>query len=337
MIRPLVEMRVRLSPGCRIRTEDEEILIETRDAEWRIRAPHVDTVAMALNRLFRSGVPRKLAADVRLSDNILEPVLQALAQDDLLMVECAADAAADPAEAASALLAEARFHARSIFEQSFWSDLLAGDFSPAQVFGWGVEFYHFVDAANTYMPLGVAHVRRHGPTRALMAQHYIEEMGHGQIFLDGLARCGLDGASIGAAPPLPHTSALINLLTELAIEGEVTYAASFAVMQPGLAPASRTAIDEFYAELSRLYSYARPMFDSFRQHALIDVDMGHEENVFARLCREPGGLTGIERARASWAMSAIAEAFILFFEGIRDSYPDKARFAPRRSLLVSGL
>jgi len=335
--RLLVESTVRLSPGCQILVQADAVIIDTRETELRVQTPKAPELARLLSQLFRPNVPRHVISENQLEDCLVEPVLQALSEDDLLLDEGRANDASEPEEALDALLAEARFHARSIFAQPFWSELLSGTLSTAQVLGWGVEFYHFVDAANDYMSLGVAHARGHRSQRGMLARHLIEEMDHGQIFLNGLARSGVDPGSVQEAPPLPHTAALVNLLAEMAIEGEVTYAASFAVMQPGLATASREAVDAFYKELSELYPFAEPMLEAFRRHAVIDVDLHHEETVFARICRDDSGLSRAERIRARWAMRALAESFVLFFEGIRDGYPKAGSFAPRRALSVSGL
>jgi pyrroloquinoline quinone (PQQ) biosynthesis protein C len=336
-MRPLIQKRIRLIPGCRIHTGAEEILIETRESIIKVQTHCPDALATVLSRLYRPDIPLRVMGGMQISEDIVESVLQSLAEDDLVIDELRSVEALNSQESINALLAEARFQAKSIFEQPFWSELLTGNLSSSQVIGWGVEFFHFVEAANYYMPLGVAYARRHRITRGLLAKHYVEEMSHGEIFLEGLIRCGVDRRSVELAPPLPHTSALVNLLAELAIEGEVTYAASFAVMQPGLSLATQEAVDEFYEELCRLYPYAGPMFDAFRKHALIDVDLHHEETVFARLCQNSGGLSLDERSRAGWAMSAVAEAFTLFFEGILDSYKGSGRFAPRRPLIVNGL
>lgn len=119
-------------------------------------------------------------------------------------------------------------------------------------------------------------------------------------------------------------------MSELSYEGEVTYTASFAVMQPNLAVSSKAAIDEFYATLRGLYPYAAPMFDAFSKHAALDVDLDHDKTVFTRLCAI--GLSEEARLRASRAMEDLAEAFILFFAGIREWYDTHPQFAPRRRL-----
>jgi len=328
----LMHRRTLLSPHCRVSMESNTLVMTTREDEYRFVVSEPEAFVRVLEELRGSGFPSELAANQNVDGTALEPLLVTLANDAVLLDIDAAKESPNDADAAQAMLREARFWARTVFEQPFWDDLLAGRFSRAQVLGWGVEFFHFVDAANFYMPLGVAHTRHGRHLREAIARHYIQEMDHGVIFLEGLARSGLDRSSILIAPPLPHTQALINGLAELAIEGEVPYTAAFAVMQPGITEPSITALDEFYGALSKLYPFASPMFDAFRRHARIDVDLHHEETTFALLCQT--GITPKERARASQAMQTVAENFVLFFEGIHDWYGKQEDFALRRPMVA---
>lgn len=327
----LMHRRTLLSPHCRVSVESNTLVMLTREDEYRFQVTQPEALARVMHGLREQGCPAELAARQGVDASALEPLLAALAKDAVLLDLDAARESTDAAGTVDAMLCEARFWARAVFEQPFWEDLLAGRFNRAQVLGWGVEFYHFVDAANFYMPLGIAHTRNKRNLRAAIARHYIQEMDHGVIFLEGLNRSGLDRSSILIAPPLPHTQALINSLAELAIEGEVPYTAAFAVMQPGIIEPSIEALDEFYGALSRLYPFAAPMFDAFRRHARIDVDLHHEETTFTLLCRE--GISPTERERASLAMQTVAENFVLFFEGIQDWYGRQEDFALRRPMV----
>ncbi|WP_460732668.1 iron-containing redox enzyme family protein [Lysobacter tyrosinilyticus] len=304
----------------------------TREDQYRLPVSDPEAFAHVLKGLREPQSLAEIAAKQNVDGSVLEPLLEALANDAVLLDINAAQESQNDVDAAQAMLREARFWARTVFDQSFWEDLLAGRFTRAQVLGWGVEFYHFVDAANFYMPLGVANTRHARHLREAITRHYIQEMDHGAIFLEGLARSGLDRSSILIAPPLPHTQALINGLAELAIEGELPYTAAFAVMQPGITEPSVKALDEFYGTLSSLYPFAAPMFDAFRRHARIDVELHHEETTFTLLCQ--AGITPKERGRASLAMQTVAENFVLFFEGIQDWYGKQGDFSLRRPMVA---
>ncbi|OHX16310.1 iron-containing redox enzyme family protein [Chromobacterium sphagni] len=334
----IAQRRYLLSPICRALPADTSVLISCREEEILLESLLAPQIAAVIQALRQPGCPAELLAQQGIhTSQLLEPALQALLESDLLLDLERAAAAASHAELAAALQAEARFWAKPIFEQPFWDSVLSGACSPSQILGWGVEFYHFVDAANDYMPLGVAHTREMRQLRNPIASHYVEEMSHGGIFLEGLARCHLDPASIQAAPPLPHTRALINQLVEYAYEGELAYTASFAIMQPGLAPQSLAVLDEFYSRLRACYPYAAGMFDAFQRHASLDVALGHDSTVFMRLCREAPLLSPVQLRRVRSVMRGVAESFILFFEGIFSYYGHAEGFAPRRALQLEGL
>ena len=332
---PLFRRRLLISAACRLSVESEAVVVSTRDDSYRIVTSHPEEVQHYLRGL-RSPAALLPTGSITASGRPeFEPVLAALHADYLLLDVDAAVQADTRERAAAALQHEARFWARPVFEHPFWEELLAGASTDAQVVGWGVEFYHFVDGANRYMPLGVANTRSFRHLRPAVARHYVEEMDHGSIFLEGLARCGVDRGSVLVAPPLPQTSALLNHLVELASEGEVPYAAAFSVMQPGFGDVSIGGLDAFYGRLAGHYPFAEGLFEAFLRHARIDIDLGHEETLLALLCRDAPGLAPNERARASLAMQTVAEAFTLFFEGVRSAYDGQRFFAPRRRLLVS--
>ena len=327
-----------LSPICRVQSTATQVEIATRDEQILLESTCAPQLAAMLEALRRPACPASLLAQHGIhADLLLQPVLQALLEADLLLDLQRADTADTHDALGAALQAEARFWAKPIFAQPFWEQVLSGACSPAQILGWGVEFYHFVEAANDYMPLGVAHTRERRQMRQPIASHYIEEMNHGSIFLDGLARCRLDPASIQAAPPLPHTRALINQLVEYAYEGELAYTTSFAIMQPGLATPSLAVLEAFYGRLRACYPYAAGMFDAFQRHAGLDVALGHESTVFMRLCEQAPLLSTTQRQRARSVMRSMAESFMLFFEGIGSYYGHAEGFAPRRSLQLEGL
>jgi pyrroloquinoline quinone (PQQ) biosynthesis protein C len=321
---------VLLSAGCSIDVCGGSVVIGTLEDDIRIDSSHPDLIREFLDQLQSGARAYALADALALPERAVGSILTQLRESDLLLDVDRTAQVETGADVAKHFQREARFWAKSIFEQPFWSTLLEGRCSRAQVLGWGVEFYHFVDAANVYMPVGVAHARQLRAQRPAIARHYIEEMNHGEIFLDGLARCGLDVNSVVAAPPLPHTAALINHLTELAYEGAVPYTTSFAVMQPGLSTGNAEQLDEFYGMLTKLYPYAKEMFAAFHRHASLDLKLKHDEPLFFSACRADPGLDLGARRRASQVMQSVAESFVLFFEGIEEAYGDSATFSPRR-------
>jgi pyrroloquinoline quinone (PQQ) biosynthesis protein C len=273
----------------------------------------------------RSGIP--LGAALAL----LEP----LAEDGFLIDADAPSRARTGAAFVDAFFHECRFWNRVIFGQPFWRGILAGRASREVVLGWGIEFFHFVEAANEYMASGVAHCREGAEIREMTARHYVEEAEHSAIFLQGLAACGLPAERIVEAPPLATTRALINRLNELALQGTLPYAAAFGIMQPTREPGDVNAVNAFYDRLGEFYGYARPMFEGFRTHALIDVDLVHEQTVLERICAGRAAMEEREAAEAFRAARSVAEHFCLFFEGILDGYGGARVQLPRRPARIA--
>lgn len=308
------------------RLAGSELTIETPFWEFTVREE-----AVLLHQLLMraDGVAPLcvLAADVGLRIATAQRLLEPLAEEGAVIDATAPLRATDEAFLDTFQL-ECRLMMRALAEQPFWRRVLDGTAPPSLILGWGIEFTHFVEAANEYMPLGVAHAREGAEIREAFSRHYAEESTHSAIFQEGLIRCGIDRARLAAAPPLATTRALINLLIEHALEGAVTYAAGFAVMQPETEPAAREQVEEFYDELKSLYPFAQPMFDAFERHACLDLELGHHQTIFSAL-HALGGVPPTCRRRALEAARAVAEAFTLFFEGVLDAYGTGAEF-PRR-------
>jgi pyrroloquinoline quinone (PQQ) biosynthesis protein C len=306
---------------------DATLVVETPYWEFTIRE-QVQPLAALLSRA--DGVSSlctladQVGLDLRTAARLLEPLAEEGA-----VIDAAAALRTGSNGFLDAFQQECQLMMRALSEQPFWQLVLSGGATRSLILGWGVEFTHFVEAANEYMPLGIAHANDSVAVREAFSRHYAEEAGHSAIFSEGLVCCGLDRARLALAPPLATTRALINLLVENALEGPVPYAAGFAVMQPDSEPAEREKIQAFYTNLSEMYPYASAMFQAFERHACLDVELGHHKTVFATL-HELGGIPELSRRRAIDAARAVAEAFNLFFEGILDAYRAPETEVPRR-------
>lgn len=304
-----------------------QLIVET--PFWEITLhDHAQPLSMLLSRADGTVPLETLAVGVGLDPRLALRLLEPLAEEGAV-IDASAPLRAHKDAFLDVFQQECRLMTRALAEQPFWRRILSGEASRTLVFGWGIEFAHFVEAANEYMPLGIAHARESVAIREIFARHYAEEANHSAIFFEGLVRCGLDAQRIAVAPPLATTRALINLLIEQAIEGAVTYAAGFAVMQPESEPTERANVQAFYADLSTLYPFAAPMFRAFERHACLDLDLGHHETVFKSLC-DAGGVPPSYRGQAVRAARATAEAFTMFFEGILDAYGGTTADLPRR-------
>lgn len=232
---------------------------------------------------------------------------------------------------------ECLFWSRLIFSQQFWCDLRRGALPHSTVIGWGIEFYHYVNHAGEYMPMGVAQCTESWQARQWFAQHYVEEANHGVIFLNGLMKCGLSRDRIETAPPLPATRALLNFLKETAMEGALPYAACFGLTQPEPMPPNQKAFSEFYEPLKKLYPKAEGLFSAFERHSQIDAELNHNHTIIEMIVESRQSLDRSERKQIIGAIRRLAEVFVLFFDQIYEFYRSPNCQIPRRAPDLAGL
>lgn len=307
----------------------------TTDFRYDVSGMPVARLRRVLEGLDGTRALGDLAAQSDVPLGAMLALLEPLAEDGFLIDADAPSRARTGAAFVDAFFDECRFWSKVIFGQPFWRGILAGRASREVVLGWGIEFFHFVEAANEYMAAGVAHCRDGAEIREMVARHYVEEAEHSAIFLKGLTGCGLRAEQILEAPPLATTRALVNHLNELARQGTLPYAAAFGIMQPTREPGDANAVNAFYDRLGESYGYARPMFEGFRAHALIDVDLVHEQTILERICIERTAMEEREAAEAVRAARGVAEHFCLFFEGILDFYGGTRVQLPRRPARIA--
>lgn len=319
-----------LTTDSRIRRLDDAVVVETPDFFLTAQGASGLLLEKVLQSLDGCRSVADLAEREKVAETNMIGLLEPFAEEGAL-IDLAAPLAADGSLAfLDAVMQECRLRTRSIFQQPFWQHVRSGAATPSVIFGWGIEFTHFVRSANDYMPLGVAYSRAGPEMREIFARHYVEEAGHAEIFYGGLESCGFDRRRLESAPLLPSTRALINHLSETAMAGAAPYAACFAVMQPSQGPADASQVKAFYQELRNFYPYADAMFDAFERHALIDIDLCHEVTIFEHLCRNIG-VEHWERPLVLESIRTLAENFTLFFEGILDAYQVAGALVPRRA------
>lgn len=320
-----------LGTWSRALTSDGQLIVDTPEVELTFSGSSAAVLAPVLDHLDGRCRVDEISARLGLPEAELRQTLQVLADDDVLIDAGAAFGTTSPDAFLDAYFAECRFLSNEIFAQPFWQTLLSGRAGRDVVLGWGIEFHHFVDAANEHMAAAAAQCRDGVLTRSWLARHYVEERDHASIFLDGLVGLGLDREMVRRAPPLPSTRALINYLTELATADTIAYAGTFGVMQANREAMSRDGVSRLFAFLSDRYPFATPLFDAFRQHALIDVDLQHQHIILEKICDSHTEFSPAFVARPVNAARSVAEHFIMFFEGIQRYYGTGEAEVPRRA------
>jgi len=262
--------------------------------------------------------------------------LQFLHEEHLLIdLNASARGAMTGKELISLVKKEASFWRQHIDNQPFWKSVHEGRCSERQILGWGIEFYHYVDAANEYMANGVAYCRESIEVRQKLAGQYAEEAGHGQIFLEGLVADGLSEARVETAMPLPSTRALINYLNEVAMESSLVYSVIFSLMQSDGEAFNREGLSDYYASLIALYPFAKGMFGAFLKHASIDAQLGHQKSLFETLYENEPLISARDVSRVLTTLRQLVNYFILFYEYISEYYGNDAAQLPRRAPRVA--
>lgn len=252
------------------------------------------------------------------SASILEHLLE-LSDEAMLYWKGLPRNLTDPAIYKAALRSEAAFWNSQIFQEPMAQRLFRGGARTPQVIRWGVEFYHFIAAANTYMPRAIANLGYAGSEVDDIVKHYVEESDHDAIFRDGLLKCGVLSLELDRALPIAGTSALINFLWETAASSSLEYMALFAVMQPIVERPSELEIQSKYNALKMHYPYAETLFAAFERHDLLDAGYGHSEWALEKWI-DRNGVPRVDQSDAiSRTMRLSSECFSLFYRDIERS------------------
>jgi len=206
-----------------------------------------------------------------------------------------------------------------IYDHPLWLKLTTGTASRAQVLGFAFEKYHYIEGAYEHMAIAAAN-----STPEMMphlAEHFIEEYNHGDIYRRGL-RSLFPNDTVLEAQPLPSTRALVNFLSESAQRNSFGYYAGNELLQMTentSDPAGADSIDTFYDLMRKHYPYTDKLIDSFIAHTKADQSLGHE-NVFFKMC---GSVPPMSMAEVKDAMNIVrmmAEHLALFMDGIDAHY-----------------
>lgn len=208
---------------------------------------------------------------------------------------------------------------RDIFTRPFWVDMMTGNAPAKMVLGWGIQFYHRVMGADEHNALAM-HYCSDGPLRQLLEHHFKEESDHGEIFLDGLVSVGLDRNVVQASDSLPGTRGLILYLNALATTDILAYLGAYGVMHSPRVGQTAAKINEQFDNWISFYPFAVGILEKIREHALLDVKLGHDEIVLEQTLLDKKTVSPDEALRILAAAYGITQAFNEFFRGIREYY-----------------
>lgn len=216
---------------------------------------------------------------------------------------------------------------RPVYEHPFWQKVVSGKASRAQVIGFALEKYHYIEGAYEHMATAAANA-----TPEMMphlARHFIEEYNHGDIYRKGLMSL-FPSEVVLSSQPLPSTRALVNFLSESAARSSFSYYAGNELLQQtentGEDDAG-TAVDAFYEAMRKHYPWSKRLVDSFIAHTNADQKLGHD-NVFLQMCGSVPPLGRKEVQDALETTRSMAEHLRLFMDGI-DVFYERFPVVPR--------
>lgn len=208
-----------------------------------------------------------------------------------------------------------------VYTHPFWTMVVEGTATRAQVLGFAFEKYHYIEGAHEHM--GIAAANATPQMMKHLARHFIEEYRHGDIYRRGLQSLFADEAIV-EAPPLPTTRALVNFLNEAAATHSFGYYAANEVLQmtentDADAGDEADAVENFYAAMRRHYPYTDKLIESFIIHTKLDQNLGHD-NVFADMCRDVPPMTAREVEAVMNLTREVTERLVAFMDGIDRFY-----------------
>jgi pyrroloquinoline quinone (PQQ) biosynthesis protein C len=318
-----------LHPDITTKGTASRLVVEDPNVSLAFEGDSAGAVSLVFQHLPFCRNASELADGTNLSLRTVKSIL-AIFQEDNLMLDLS-DLAGSTVDGLMQKIRQASiFWNAHITSQAFPSRLFAGEATWAEVLGWGIEHYFFVRAANEYMARGASRIL--GTTRNLseLWKHYAEEAFHDEIFLRGLAGCGLDVQSLPRRPPLATTMALLNFLFEKSEESALSYASLFCTMQASH-PHSASEVVHRYEQLRSYYPFASSLFDAFEEHDKIDAGLEHSSLTIEAIIREEWPLSDKQMLEIFRTIEQTANHFVLFFEGIPGHYK-KSRLVTYRQV-----
>ena len=292
--------------------------------------PALRAIASARSPIRISNVAQKFS----IRTDALQVCFDQLRQEGMLL-RLSAEATAKDVDAYLGVMHDNfEVRANEVINCPFWQTVIEGNASQELIVGWGVEFFHFINSSNEYMPLAVAQTPLPTQLRLLMAQHCVEESDHGRIILSGLAEIGIPERSIRESVPLPTTTALVNFLTELANANSLAYLSTFGVMQQRRERPPAIEYERFRDHLVASYPTQEALFKAIHKHTMIDDELDHNTLVFDDVVRAIGLPSCNEREAITSVVRRFAWSFSEFFSGILRWYGRGVVMAPRRTLTV---
>jgi pyrroloquinoline quinone (PQQ) biosynthesis protein C len=317
-----------LSPHVRLLHRDGSVVLDAPEAEYAYSGHGAALAAAAVPLLNGSAsltsIARGLGAGTGDVIGLLAPPTEGGAVTDIgpLLRTTDTDAYLD------AYFAICDSWARDIFVRPFWNRMLGGTAGRNLVLGWGLEFYHRTVGADEHNACSVEYCTR-DDVRGWLTEHFAEEYGHGEIFLDGLEACGFERPAVARSAPLPSTRALIDYMADLARTDSIAYLGCYGILHSPRTGQTVERVDAQFDRLIRLYPFAAGILEKIREHAKLDLGLGHDHIVLETLIRRDGVPDRTTTRSIMRAAHGMVTVFCGFFDGILDCYGREEAALPR--------
>lgn len=317
-----------LSPHARLSRREGAVVLDAPDAEYAYSGRGATLAAATVPLSDGSGNLRSIARGLGVGVGdvmriLLPPTRGGAIADIGPMLRTA-----DPDAYLDDYFAICDCWARDIFVRPFWNRMLDGTASRNQVLGWGLEFYHRTVGADEHNARSVEYCTR-GDVRGWLTEHFDEEYGHGEIFLDGLEACGFERPAVMRSAPLPSTRALIDYMADLARTDSVAYLGCYGILHSPRSGQTAERVDAQFDHLARLYPFASGILGKIREHAKLDLGLGHDHIVLETLIRRDGVPDHATTRSIMRAAHGMVTVFCGFFDGILDYYERPEARMPR--------
>ena len=329
------ESTIVISPHVRSRGTTT-VFVKSPSARYRFSGDSARVLTAALPFLRQCVTLAELELQTSVPVDSLSAVLRAFTNDDLVDVTDTVSAS-DSGRFMADYFRLCDAWALDVFEGPFWSNMFAGKCTRLQVLGWGIEFYHRTLGADEHNDLSVKYCVEDADIHAWLTEHFSEEYGHGSMFLHGLRACGLSEADVLGSEPLQTTGDLIAYFNQLAATDTVAYLGCYGIMHSPRVGQTAKRVDEQFAVLAELYPYACGLMEAIRQHASLDLDLGHDSIVLEKLAARETEFTRDESIRILNAAWGVPGAFSRYFNGIYHYYgqPEAKLIRPRSTPAVA--
>lgn len=205
-----------------------------------------------------------------------------------------------------------------VYEHRIWDLLIHKDCPKNLILGFTLEKYHYIEGAHEHMAFAAADSSEFMMTH--LAKHFIEEYTHGDIYKYGMSEF-FTSEQVENSVPLPTTRALVNSLSEFAMEDSFCYYAANELLQltENVDDDDEAEVGEFYELMLKSHPWSAKIVKAYRLHTSLDQNLGHE-GAFKKMCKSIGTISVAQANKAIANTAKTAELLEVFLDGICEYY-----------------